>query len=118
MALSPNRSPASVRRGVRHNARCSADGRWQWRYDLIGDPGERADSELTPLWDDVSSIVSPLMLIVGGASAYVAAADVGEMRRRLPAVRVEVVPGAGHAVQSSRPLALATLVEDFVFADR
>ena len=29
--------------------------------------------------------------------------------------RVEVVPGAGHAVQSGQPLALARLIYDFIF---
>jgi pimeloyl-ACP methyl ester carboxylesterase len=40
--------------------------------------------------------------------------DVAESRRRLPAARTEVVPGAGHAVQSDQPLLLARLVEDFI----
>ena len=31
-----------------------------------------------------------------------------------PAARVEVVPGAGHAVQSDQPLALARLINDLV----
>ena len=39
--------------------------------------------------------------------------DVAEFRRRLPAARVEVVAGAGHAVQSDQPLALARLIDDF-----
>jgi pimeloyl-ACP methyl ester carboxylesterase len=41
--------------------------------------------------------------------------DYDEFRRRLPAARVEVVAGAGHAIQSDQPLALARLIEDFVF---
>ncbi len=32
------------------------------------------------------------------------------VRRRLPAVRVVVVDGAGHVVQSDRPLVLADLI--------
>lgn len=40
---------------------------------------------------------------------------VAEFRRRLPGARVEMVSGSGHAVQSDRPLALARLIEDFVF---
>ena len=41
--------------------------------------------------------------------------DVAEFQRRLPAAQVEVVPGAGHAVQSDQPLALARLIEEFDF---
>jgi len=38
------------------------------------------------------------------------------MRRRLPSLRLEVVPGAGHAVQSDQPLVLTRLIEDFALA--
>jgi pimeloyl-ACP methyl ester carboxylesterase len=54
------------------------------------------------------------MLVVGGDSVYVRAEDVEEYRRRLPSVRVESVPGAGHAVQSDQPAALVELLNDFV----
>jgi pimeloyl-ACP methyl ester carboxylesterase len=114
IALSPNRSPQSVRRGVRHNARPLDDGRWGWRYDLFGGPGGRTAADFTRLWDDVSRITSPAMLVIGGASKFVRDEDVAEMRRRSPALRVETVPGAGHAVQSDRPLDLARLIEDFI----
>ena len=32
----------------------------------------------------------------------------------LPSIRIEVVPGAGHAVQSDQPAALVALLNDFV----
>jgi len=114
IALSPNRSPESVRRGVRHNARRAPDGRWGWRYDLFGGP--RPGMDFTRLWDDVSRIRQPAMLVLGGDSKFVAEADQAEMRRRIPSLRVEVVAGAGHAVQSDQPQALVRLIEDFVFA--
>ena len=56
------------------------------------------------------------MLVLGGDSKFVAEADQAEMRRRIPSLRVEVVAGAGHAVQSDQPQALVRLIEDFVFA--
>ena len=40
---------------------------------------------------------------------------VAQFRTRLPGLRTEVVPGAGHAVQSDQPLALARLIGEFVF---
>ena len=36
------------------------------------------------------------------------------MSRLLPAIQLEVVPGAGHAVQSDQPTTLAVLIGDFV----
>ena len=116
MALSPKRTPAGVRRGVRHNSVRLADGRWAWRYDLFG----RADDErpgwidLASLWDDVGAITVPTMLVVGGDSVYVLPEDVEEFRRRLPSVQVETVPGSGHAVQSDQPAALVSLIESFI----
>jgi pimeloyl-ACP methyl ester carboxylesterase len=116
VALSPRRSPQSVRRGVRHNARRLEEGRWGWRYDLFGGP--RPWTDFTTLWADVAAITVPAMLVVGGESHLVMPQDVAEMRRRLPSLRVETVAGAGHAVQSDKPLDLAALIEDFVFTSR
>jgi esterase len=81
-------------------ARQLPDGRWTWRYDLSD--GAQAAS-MGDLWDDVSALTMPLMLVKGGASAFVTDEDLGELRRRQPGVRIEVVEGAGHAVQSDRP---------------
>ena len=114
VAASPNRPRSAVERGVRHNARRLPDGRWVWRYDLFG-PRPPAMTDFTPLWEDVSAITVPVMLVLGGDSKFVTGEDVEEFRRRLPAARVEVVPGAGHAIQSDQPLALARLIEDFIF---
>ncbi len=109
----PDRPRSAVERGVRHNARRLPDGRWTWRYDLFGDrPAAVADH--TGLWADVSAITVPLLLVIGADSPFTSAEDMTEFRRRLPAARVEVVPGAGHAIQSDQPLALAALIEDFV----
>jgi pimeloyl-ACP methyl ester carboxylesterase len=112
IALSPRRHPDAVRRGVRHNAREAEDGRWMWRYDLFG---PRPGTDFTPLWDDVPRIPNPAMLVVGAISSHVRPEDVEAMKARLPGLRVETVEGAGHAVQSDQPKALAALIEDFVF---
>ncbi|MCK9878746.1 alpha/beta hydrolase [Frankia sp. Ag45/Mut15] len=125
VALSPNRPAAAVRRGVRHNARRLPDGRWGWRYDLFaprapapgalpaGGEGRRDQSDLRPLWDDVSLICAPTLLVRGGDSRFVHDSDVAEFRRRVPSLRDTVVGGAGHAVQSDQPLELAGLIRSF-----
>ena len=118
IALSPNRPAAAVRRGVRHNAFRQPDGRWSWRYDLFGPRPEGSEewADFASLWDDVSAIDRPAMLVRGALSKYVLDEDEAELRRRLPSVRVETVEGAGHAVQSDRPIQLVELVESFAFA--
>lgn len=115
IAMSPNRSAESVRRGVRHNSKRLPDGRWCWRHDLMGGMSS-VTTDFSALWDDVSRIQCPMMLVRGGLSKFVTDAGEAEMRRRLPALRVEVVAGAGHAVQSDRPLELVRLIEEFAFS--
>ena len=115
VAASPNRPRSAVERGVRHNARRLPDGRWTWRYDLFGDrPAEVGDH--TGLWPDLPAITAPVMLVLGADSPFTAEEDVTEFRRLLPAARVEVVPDAGHAIQSDQPRRLAQLIEDFIFS--
>ncbi|HLM63547.1 MAG TPA: alpha/beta hydrolase [Acidimicrobiales bacterium] len=116
VALSPNRAPSGVRRGVRHNAYRRPDGLWTWRYDLFGPRPEAAEGwhDFSSLWDDVSAIAVPTMLVRGALSPFVHDEDEAEMRRRLPGLRVEMVDGAGHAVQSDRPLELVRLIDDFL----
>jgi pimeloyl-ACP methyl ester carboxylesterase len=130
VALSPYRAASGVRRGVRHNSYRRADGLWTWRYDLFGPPpaepatpvpdidvpgDARSWADFTTLWDDVEAITVPTVLVRGGLSKYVLDEDEAEMRRRLPGIRVELVDGAGHAVQSDRPLELVELIEQFGF---
>lgn len=134
VALSPYRAASGVRRGVRHNSYRRSDGLWTWRYDLFGPPStpggaqpatpvpdptdvgdERNWADFTSLWDDVAAITVPTMLVRGGLSKYVLDDDEAMMRERLPDLRVEVVDGAGHAVQSDRPLQLVALIEPFGF---
>lgn len=112
---SPRRPASAVRRGVRHNARQQPDGTWTWRYDLRNAPTDR-QTGFGSLWDDLPGFAVPVMLVRGGDSAFVTPDDLAEVTRRLPALRVEVVPGAGHAVQSDQPLALTRLISQFLFA--
>jgi pimeloyl-ACP methyl ester carboxylesterase len=114
----PTRSEASLRRGVLHNARPLPDGRWTWRYDRGFAGG--ADAPRPPvidfgaLWECVSKIRAPLLLLRGSLSPVVDDADVAELRRRQPAARVEVVEGAGHSIQGDRPLELAARLAAFL----
>jgi pimeloyl-ACP methyl ester carboxylesterase len=118
--LSPHRAASGVRRGVRHNSYRRSDGKWTWRYDLFGprepDPGGQDWSDFTPLWEDVSRITVPTLFVRGALSPFVHDSDVAEMQRRLPDLCLEVVAGAGHAVQSDRPLDLVRLIEEFAFS--
>ena len=111
----PSRSLRSLERGVRHNARELPDGTWTWRYDPVRNwSGGAMIPDFVDLWDEVSAIRCPVLLVRGGASPVVDDADVSELSRRQPRARIEVVAGPGHSVQGDRPVELAQLLNAFL----
>ena len=118
--FNPTRSESSLRRGVLHNAVERDDGRWVWRYQrprLMETTEMDIPADFATLWDDVSRIRVPLLLLRGGATGTVVDdGDVAELLRRQPGARVELVEGAGHSIQGDRPLELARLLDEFLDA--
>ena len=112
--FNPTRSESSLRRGILHNALERSDGSWSWRYDRFTLPEGAKIPDFGDLWDAVTAVSVPFMLVRGADSPVVDDADVAELRRRAPAVRVEVVANAGHSVQGDQPLVLAELLRGFV----
>ncbi|HLT69152.1 MAG TPA: alpha/beta hydrolase [Acidimicrobiales bacterium] len=117
-AFNPTRSESSLRRGILHNAVQREDGTWVWRHARHRRPrgeGRPAALRAGHLWDDVSALAAPLMLVRGTLpQSVVDDEDEAELRRRRPDARVERVEGAGHSVQGDRPVELARLIEDFL----
>ena len=134
----PTRSVESLRRGVLHNAMPRDDGRWVWRYQrpramemaLAAEKSEEdgapaqpddPDSEelaifdFTLLWDDVSNIRVPVMLLRGTTLGSVVTDEhAEEFARRQPTARIISVEGAGHSLQGDKPVETAVLLEDFL----
>jgi pimeloyl-ACP methyl ester carboxylesterase len=122
----PNRPVESLIPGLRHNAKRREDGKWIWRHDLMRSPGPKGESnpEAQPgenrlvafesLWDDLATIRQPIMLVKGGASKFVHDDDAAHFASVAPNARMETVDGAGHSVQSDRPVQLASLIESHV----
>jgi len=112
----PTRSVSSLRRGILHNAVQREDGTWVWRYARFRQPGATAPA-FGDLWEAVSSLRVPLMLVRGmAAGSVVDDADEAELLARCPSARIERVEGAGHSVQGDKPLELAALLADFMGA--
>jgi pimeloyl-ACP methyl ester carboxylesterase len=119
----PTRSESSLRRGILHNAHQREDGTWAWNYDRINRPPAGPEGAPSPedehrvdnarLWDAVSAVQAPMLLVRGSLSPVVDDDDVAELRRRQPEAEVVVVDGAGHSVQGDKPLELAALIERF-----
>ena len=122
--FNPTRSLSSLRRGILHNAEQQEDGTWVWRWarhrpQMPADDAQRADAGVrlyAELWDMVSSITVPLLLVRGmRPDSVLGEEEEAELLRRLPSARVVHVEEAGHSVQGDTPLELAALIEDFVF---
>ena len=107
--FNPTRSASSLRRGILHNAHRTDDGSWEWNYDRRQLDGVDMPS-MGDLWDDISTIDHPYLLVRGGVSPVVDDADVAELQRRMPQARVTTVAGAGHSVQGDAPLELAGIL--------
>jgi pimeloyl-ACP methyl ester carboxylesterase len=110
MAVIPSRSRPALEVSIRHNSKRSEDGTWTWAYDRR--PAQPSDGPPSGsmLFDDLSTIKVPILLAVGGASEHVIPEELEEFQRRQPGTRVEVVAGAGHSIQSDRPIELAGLI--------
>jgi pimeloyl-ACP methyl ester carboxylesterase len=115
-AASPGRDLETLRPGVLHNARRRDDGTWGWRYDSFRPEGNPVGDPST-LWEDFAAITAPIMLVRGGRSMFVHDDDEARMQALQPTMRAESVEGAGHSVQSERPLVLAGLISDFLAED-
>jgi pimeloyl-ACP methyl ester carboxylesterase len=111
----PGRSESSLRRGILHNAVQREDGSWVWRYARFRANESDQIAEFGNLWDDVSGLTMPMMLVRGLAWSVVDDADVAELLRRQPTCKVVGVEGAGHSVQGDRPRELASILSDFLF---
>jgi len=121
IAFNPTRTESSLRRGILHNAVQREDGSWVWRYArhreaLGGGEGDEAGQvDFGALWDVVSGLTVPVMLVRGMLpQSVVSDDDEAELVRRRPDARIEHVEGAGHSVQGDKPVELAALIADFV----
>jgi pimeloyl-ACP methyl ester carboxylesterase len=115
----PTRTVSSLRRGVLHNAEQQADGTWVWRYARHRglSPEDRTAhlQEVPDLWEVISGLQVPLMLVRGmRPQSVVDDDDEAELVRRQPSARVEHIADAGHSVQGDTPVELALLIADFV----
>jgi pimeloyl-ACP methyl ester carboxylesterase len=114
--FNPTRTESSLRRGILHNALQREDGSWVWRYARFRaeETPAPARTDFGSLWDAVSALAGPLMLVRGMLSqSVVDDGDEAELLRRRPDARVEHVADAGHSVQGDQPVELARLINDF-----
>jgi pimeloyl-ACP methyl ester carboxylesterase len=114
----PTRTVSSLRRGILHNAEQREDGSWVWRYARhrgLEPPAGTGHPDFSALWDVVSRVRVPLLLVRGmRPQSVVDDEDEAELLRRCPTARVERVEEAGHSIQGDAPVELARIIDAFV----
>jgi pimeloyl-ACP methyl ester carboxylesterase len=118
LAQRPNRTAERIRRGLLHNARQRADGRWTWRHDTrphpSGDRWEMMFEELPSGWEDAAAVRCPTLLIQGSRSRIVLDQDVDRYRQVVADLRVTRIEDAGHNVHGDQPAALGAAIVAFL----
>lgn len=117
----PTRTESSLRRGILHNAVQQPDGSWVWRYRRFDESSHTGDDQpegsrpdFGRLWEAVSTLAVPLLLVRGmREQSVVDDDDEAELLRRQPAAQVAHVD-AGHSVQGDAPVELARLIGEFI----
>lgn len=98
-----------VRGFLLQNLRRRPHWHWQPNLELLA-----ADLDLIGGWPEVTEppYAGPVRWITGERSPYVTSADEPTMRTLFPAVRLVVIPGAGHWVQADQPEAVVSELLD------
>ena len=91
---------------LKYSIRQRPDGKWSWKYDkLLRTPG-RQGPQWTPeqLWDAVSRIDCPTLVVRGGDSDIFADETMLKMQEVIPTCATVTVPRAGHLVAGDNPV--------------
>lgn len=108
----PRTSEAILRHFAVNNSKPRADG----RIVLKRDPDIEKGFIPTEIWRFVKAIRAPIIYVLGGASEIVPAETQAELRRVLPQVQIETMPGLGHYPSDEDPKAYAAIVDRFLAA--
>jgi esterase len=111
------RDPELLRHSLLRNLRPLPDGGWTWKYDRRHLSRERIqafEAELRELEELLPAVRCPVLVVRGGESDVMTAADAERLAGRLPDGRAIAVANAGHTVQGDNPAALAAALLEFV----
>ena len=91
---------------LKYSIRQRPDGKWSWKYDkLLRTPGHRTPTWTTEqLWERVSRITCPTLVVRGGDSDIFAEATMLQMQAVMPDCTGVTIPRAGHLVAGDNPV--------------
>lgn len=109
-STSPRTSETLLRHYALHNTKVRDDGRVVYKRD----PNIEKGFIPTEIWRFVKAIRAPIIYILGGASSIVPPETQAELKRVLPQVRIETMPGLGHYPSDEDPAGYAAIVDRFL----
>ncbi len=86
------------------------DGRFLYRFD----PACNGERRPTDNWPLLERIAAPTLLVRAEHSPVLTREMAEDMVKRIPRVRVEEIPGAYHHLVLDAPVALTTILDDFL----
>lgn len=121
MEFNPRRDPGLLKTSLLHNLRRLADGSWTWKYDrrhfpsaATPAPSSEGVMEYPDLFDDLSDIACPTLVVRGAESDVFLDEDAEELTTRISQAERVNVSGAGHTVQGDNPAALVAVIGRFI----
>ena len=106
----PRIAEDKLRKLAIHNSKRREDG----RLVLKRDPDIEKGFVATEIWRFVRNIRSPILYVLGGLSRIVPPQTQEELRRVLPQVQIETLPGLGHYPNEEDPAAFTPVVDRFL----
>lgn len=116
--FNPRRSLENIRSRLSYNLKRLPDGRWTWKYDARLRSAETGfhTTSLHHLWDDVSAVRCPTLIVRGGESDILSDESAARLQAAIPGSRLAEVAGAGHSVMGDNPSAFLAAVRPFLGA--
>ena len=112
--LNPRRTVEQLRGSLAHQLRHYESGKWSWKWDPALRQANTNGWTTERLWEAVSNIRCPVLLIRGGDSGLVSDATVERMKECMPGMQAVVIEGAGHQVAGDKPALLQQAMRDFM----
>lgn len=116
MAANPRADVGELRHRIKHALRRAPDGTLTWKYardlrEMMRQGGRR---EPLDLWERLSHITCPTLLVRGAESDVLSPELAQRVVGALPSGRLIEVPDAGHTVPGDRPSQFVEVVQRFL----
>ena len=118
--FNPRRNIEQIRGSLRHNIRQIESGVWTWKYDKVLRQAKSSLEEWPQdaLWEALSKIACPTLIIRGGESDILSDSIVREMVSCIDDSRSVTIEGAGHLVPGDKPVKCIESIQEFLASYR